>query len=210
MERDEEDKLSREGWEGKRGERYIEKTKDGLPKPALVNLLKEIEPGKAIELGIGAGNDTLFLLQNGWNVDAIDINECGQNRIKSLLDDTQKEKFTFKKQKFEDLNLDKNTYDLAVGFDSLHFCQREIFYEFFKSISYALKSNGYFIGNLLGDKDSWKDIKNNSMMFFKREEILDLFKEFEILFLKENERDGKTISGKQKHWHSFLIKARKK
>ena len=129
MERDEEDKLSREGWEGKRGERYIEKTKDGLPKPALVNLLKEIEPGKAIELGIGAGNDTLFLLQNGWNVDAIDINECGQNRIKSLLDDTQKEKFTFKKQKFEDLNLDKNTYDLAVGFDSLHFCQREIFFQ---------------------------------------------------------------------------------
>lgn len=48
------------------------------------------------------------------------------------------------------------------------------------------------------------------MVFFSREEIVNLFKEYEIVFLKENESDGQTISGKPKHWHSFLIKARKK
>lgn len=210
MDRFDEGQLSRESWKTNRGKNYIEKTKNRLPKPILINLVKEIEPGKAVELGIGAGNDTLFLLQNGWNVEAIDINEEGQNRVKTLLDDTQKEKFIFKNQKFEDLNLEKNSYDLVVGFDSLHFCEKKFFTKFFNNIIESLKPNGYFIGSLLGNKDSWKSEKDNIMMFFSNEEIKKLFKEFEILILKENERDGQTISGKPKHWHSFLIKARKK
>lgn len=199
-----------EGWDGARGKRYIEKTKDRLPKSALVRLVKEIEPGKAIELGIGSGTDTIYLLKNGWNVDAVDINEDGKNIVQKAIESEQEYKFVFIKRKFEDLNLQKNQYDLVVGFDSLHFCDKEFFQEFFNTISGALKTNGYFIGNLLGDKDSWKKLKNNSMMFFSREEIVNLFKEYEILFLKENESDGQTISGKPKHWHSFLIKARKK
>lgn len=199
-----------EGWDGARGKRYIEKTKDRLPKSALVRLVKEIEPGKAIELGIGSGTDTIYLLKNGWNVDAVDINEDGKNIVQKAIESEQEYKFVFIKRKFEDLKLQKNQYDLVVGFDSLHFCDKEFFQEFFNTISGALKTNGYFIGNLLGDKDSWKKLKNNSMMFFSREEIVNLFKEYEILFLKENESDGQTISGKPKHWHSFLIKARKK
>lgn len=199
-----------EGWDGARGKRYIEKTKDRLPKSALVRLVKEIEPGKAIELGIGSGTDTIYLLKNGWNVDAVDINEDGKNIVQKAIESEQEDKFVFIKRKFEDLKLQKNQYDLVVGFDSLHFCDKEFFQEFFNTISGALKTNGYFIGNLLGDKDSWKKIKNNSMMFFSREEIANLFKEYEILFLKENESDGQTISGKPKHWHSFLIKARKR
>lgn len=199
-----------EGWDGARGKRYIEKTKDRLPKSALVRLVKEIEPGKAIELGIGSGTDTIYLLKSGWNVDAVDINEEGRNRVQKAIESEQEDKFVFIKRKFEDLKLQKNQYDLVVGFDSLHFCDKEFFQEFFNTISGALKTNGYFIGNLLGDKDSWKKIKNNSMVFFSREEIVNLFKEYEIVFLKENESDGQTISGKPKHWHSFLIKARKK
>lgn len=199
-----------EGWDGARGKRYIEKTKDRLPKSALVRLVKEIEPGKAIELGIGSGTDTIHLLKSGWNVDAVDINEEGRNRVQKAIESEQEDKFVFIKRKFEDLKLQKNQYDLVVGFDSLHFCDKEFFQEFFNTISGALKTNGYFIGNLLGDKDSWKKIKNNSMVFFSREEIVNLFKEYEIVFLKENESDGQTISGKPKHWHSFLIKARKK
>lgn len=199
-----------EGWDGARGKRYIEKTKDRLPKSALVRLVKEIEPGKAIELGIGSGTDTIHLLKSGWNVDAVDINEEGRNRVQKAIESEQEDRFVFIKRKFEDLKLQKNQYDLVVGFDSLHFCDKEFFQEFFNTISGALKTNGYFIGNLLGDKDSWKKIKNNSMVFFSREEIVNLFKEYEIVFLKENESDGQTISGKPKHWHSFLIKARKK
>lgn len=119
-----------EGWDGARGKRYIEKTKDRLPKSALVRLVKEIEPGKAIELGIGSGTDTIHLLKSGWNVDAVDINEEGRNRVQKAIESEQEDKFVFIKRKFEDLKLQKNQYDLVVGFDSLHFCDKEFFKNF--------------------------------------------------------------------------------
>lgn len=43
-----------------------------------------------------------------------------------------------------------------------------------------------------------------------KEEVLNLFKEFEIKSFNEIERDGKTGLEKMKHWHTFEIIAKKK
>ncbi len=43
-----------------------------------------------------------------------------------------------------------------------------------------------------------------------KEDVLNLFKEFEIKSFNEIERDGKTGLGKIKHWHTFEIIAKKK
>ena len=48
------------------------------------------------------------------------------------------------------------------------------------------------------------------MVFLSREQVLNLFTEFEIIDFQENERDGKTGLGKIKHWHTFDIIAKKK
>lgn len=48
------------------------------------------------------------------------------------------------------------------------------------------------------------------MVFLSEKEVLDLMNEFEIIKLKEIERDGKTGLGKIKHWHIFDIIAKKK
>ena len=48
------------------------------------------------------------------------------------------------------------------------------------------------------------------MLFFTKEEVLDLFKEkFELIYFKELEKDGKTGLGKIKHWHTYNIIAKR-
>ncbi len=200
-------------WEGNRGKVYIKKTKNREPRKFLVRLVKNLKPAKAIELGCGAGNETTFLLEQCWNVLAIDINEECKNQIVEKLDDKLLKNFSFEKQRFEELKLEKDSCDLLVAFDSLHFCNKKYFKEFFKEISGAIKQNGYFVGNLLGVNDSWYKTKREYMPFFTIEEIINLFSEFQIdeNGIIEYEEDGKTAGeGDPKHWHSFFIKAKKK
>ena len=47
------------------------------------------------------------------------------------------------------------------------------------------------------------------MVFLTKKEVLDLFKDFEILKFKEIEKDDKTALGILKHWHIFEIIAKK-
>jgi trans-aconitate methyltransferase len=47
-------------------------------------------------------------------------------------------------------------------------------------------------------------------IFLSKEQVFELFNEFEIIDFQENERDGKTGLGKIKHWHTFDIIAKKK
>ena len=47
------------------------------------------------------------------------------------------------------------------------------------------------------------------MTFLSQEQILSLFIKFEILFFEENEIDGKTGLGKEKHWHTYDVIAKK-
>ena len=68
---------------------------------------------------------------------------------------------------------------------------------------------GYFVGNFFGLNDSWSLIKED-ITFLSKEQVLDLFKDFEIIEFKENEYDGKTGVGKIKHWHTFDVIARKR
>ena len=67
---------------------------------------------------------------------------------------------------------------------------------------------GYFVGNFFGLKDSWYSIKKD-MTFLSKEQVLDLFKDFKVIKFKENEEDGKTALGSNKHWHTFDIIAKK-
>lgn len=48
------------------------------------------------------------------------------------------------------------------------------------------------------------------MVFLSKEQVLDLFEDFEIIDFKENEKDGKTALGKIKHWHTYEVIAKKK
>lgn len=54
-------------------ERFYENTKNAMPHENVKRLIEiENKKGNAIDLGCGAGRDTVFLIKNNWNVTAID------------------------------------------------------------------------------------------------------------------------------------------
>ena len=90
-------------------EKYYNNTESEKPRKNVQYLIEKVKynPGKAIELGCGAGNDTVYLIKNNWNVLAID-RESVEERITKRLNNEELEKFRFQKQNFESLELEKN------------------------------------------------------------------------------------------------------
>ena len=56
-------------------EKYYSNTKNAKPNYTVKRFIElKIKPGNAIEIGCGAGRDTVYLIKNGWKVLAIDNN----------------------------------------------------------------------------------------------------------------------------------------
>ena len=55
-------------------QKYYDNTQSDKPRNNVEYFINEIQcnSGNAIELGCGAGNDTVYLIKNNWNVLAID------------------------------------------------------------------------------------------------------------------------------------------
>lgn len=67
-------------------ERYYKNTTDAKPNYTIKKFIElKIKPGNAIELGCGAGRDTVCLIKNGWNVMAIN-KENIESRIVAKLE----------------------------------------------------------------------------------------------------------------------------
>ena len=188
-------------------EKFYDNTKDAIPNNNVKKFIElKTETGSAIELGCGAGRDTIYLIKKGWNVLAIDREDVS-NFIIEKLNDEELNRFRFQKQNFEKLELENN--DLIVANFSIPFCCKSNFEELWNKITYSMLRSGYFVGNFFGLNDEWAKIKND-MTFLSKEDVLSLFNDFEIISFKEIEKDMKTGLGKMKHWHIFDVIAKKK
>ena len=189
-------------------EKYYDNTESEKPRKNVQYFIEKVKcnPGKAIELGCGAGNDTVYLIKNGWNVLAID-RESVEERISKRLNNEELEKFRFQNQNFESLELEKS--NLIVANYCLPFCNKNNFKELWNKINNSILKDGYFVGNFFGINDEWKSTKEE-MTFLTKEQVIELFKDFEIIEFKEVEKDGTTGLGKMKHWHIFNVIAKKK
>ncbi len=186
---------------------YYENTKNIMPNENVREFIQlKTKGGKAIELGCGAGRDTKYLIENGWNVTAIDKEDV-EEIITEKLSRKEKAKFKFEKQEFE--NIELTNCDLIVANYSLPFCERERFDEMWDKIKTSICPNGYFVGNFFGLKDEWRKTEKD-IMFLSKENILNLFDDFKIIRFKEIEKEMRTGLGTMKHWHLFLIIAQKK
>ncbi len=189
-------------------QKYYDNTTFDYPRKNVKFFIENIkvEPGKAIELGCGAGSDTRYLIKKGWNVLAIDREDV-EARISKRLNTEELKNFRFQKQKFENIKLEKS--NLIVANYSLPFCQKDKFKELWNKIKTSISNKGYFIGNFFGVKDEW-NAGNFQIIFFTKEQVLELFTDFEIICFKEIEKDMLTGLGKMKHCHIFNVIAKKK
>lgn len=190
-------------------EEYYKKTENSKPNFLIKKLINnvEIKQKNAVDLGCGAGRDTLYLIKNGFKVLAIDKEDTSKI-ISKKLNSEELKRFKFKCQAFEDVEIKEN--NLLVANFSIPFCNKNYFKSFWNKIGNSILENGYFVGNFLGVNDSWTKTKKD-MVFLTKEEVLDLFKNnFEIIFFKEVEKDEKTVLGVMKHWHIYNVIAKKK
>ena len=185
---------------------YYEKTKNTMPRKNVRKFVEmNVKPGTCIDLGCGAGTDTIYLIMNGWKVIAID-KENTEEIIRKALNEGEQNSLEFEKQDFKNITL--NPCNLLVANLSLSFCDKKYFNDLWDKIVNSISKDGYFVGNFFGKHDTWANRPN--MTFFSKEEVIDLFSSFEIINFGEMEKDGKTALGTKKHWHIINVIAKKK
>ncbi len=126
--------------------KYYENTKNALPHPMVKKFIDmNIKPKNAIDLGCGAGRDTIYLIKNNWEILSID-REDTKEIISSKLDNEEIKRFRFNVQNFEDIELEKN--NLLVANFSIPFCNKDHFNEFWNKITDSILKDRIFCWKL--------------------------------------------------------------
>lgn len=165
--------------------------------------------GRAADLGAGTGRDTLFLLQKGWNVLAIDAEQLSIDIILNRVDASYLDNLAVVVSPFSEMILPPEL-DLINASYSLPFCQSQDFPQCWKMIIDQLAIGGRFAGQFFGEKDAWA-IDRPELTFHSYEKMLQLFEgRFVIEYLQIDEGlIPCVINGKTKHCHIYHVVAKK-
>lgn len=185
--------------------RFYDFTKGSPPWPLLVRAAS-LAPskGRALDLGAGAGRDTRYLLEQGFQVTAVDA----EPRSVALLSALPQTRLRVVQSSFEDFTFDVAAYDLISAQFALPFIPRDRFADVFARLKAALVPGGVFAGQFFGVNDEW-NTPERDMTFLTRAEAEALLSDLETVELSEEDADGHTADGSPKHWHIFHILARR-
>lgn len=179
---------------------YYERTSLNAPRETLLKALEQFPPtyqGIAFDLGSGACNDVAHLLKLGWQVVAVDNEEKSAAFFKKVLG--QQTNGAFQLSSFENIVWQKA--DLIHAGFALAFCPREHLKFVLTQIKENLKSGGIFAGNFFGPEHTWDDL-----CLLSKTEILDQFKDFEIIEIEETKKERlSTLNEKIFHHNISLI-----
>ena len=168
----------------------------------LIEFLDNYKIDNAIDLGCGSGNETVYMIKNGIKVLAID-RQLNQDFILNRLSDNEKKMISFKESSFEDVELPKTK--LLTAFFSIPFCNPNNFDELWTKIYNSIEDNGYFVGQLFGDRDAWNVVE--SINTFSIDKVKEYLKNYNIIKLEEIEYVRESDN---KKWHFYDIIAQKK
>lgn len=107
------------------------------------------------------------------------------------------------------MTLEKNSVDLVNAMYSMHFVSPNNYSKVWTEVTNAIKPSGYFVGNFIGEKDSW-NCSSFEFTILNKVEVKKMFKEFDVLYFEETEKDGKTVLGHNKHWNVYSVIAKKR
>lgn len=168
----------------------------------LVEFLSRFSVKNAIDLGCGSGNESVYMLQHGLNVLAID-RQLNEDFILNRLTSDEKHRVSFLESSFEEVKIPKT--ELITAFFSIPFCHPEKFEELWSKIYDSLKENGYFVGQLFGNRDDFD--KFPWINTFSVEKAKEYLKKYKVILFKEIEYIRESD---QKKWHYYNIIAQKK
>lgn len=179
---------------------YAELSKEFKPNKLVEMAVSHIEqPGKALDIGAGALRDARYLVEQGFEVTAVDKDTATQEVTKEL----NNEKLSTITANITKWEFPQKTFDLVIAINVLSFINKDSFRNVFDSIKKSLKPGGILCFTLFGNKDEWAT--NEKMSFFTKEESEQLISDMKVFTFSEEEKDGKTIRGDSKHWHIFRV-----
>lgn len=189
---------------------YYLKSQHRSANKLLVKALREVEKKKhALDIGCGIGIDTLYMHQQGMKVYCFDANDYAIGKIESLrIKNIYPSISLIHQYKYK-----RNFFNIINASFSLPFSGKEHFDKVFTNIFHALRKNGIFCGQLFGKKDQWNS-KDSILIFMKKREVLNYFRDFQLLYLREVKKNFTNLEYPfpcgAKYAHYFEVIARKK
>jgi len=164
-------------WNDRFGKREFALGKE--PNPFLKKHIRLLPKGRALDIASGEGRNAVFLAQNGFEVDAVDISEKGVRKAKKLAREKGVKMNTFLVD-LDQYPIEKERYDLIANF---YFLRRRLI----PRIKKGLKKGGrvVFETYLLEHRTLGKGGPKQAKYFLKPNELLRLFEDFRILFYRE-------------------------
>lgn len=189
----------------KRWAGYYRWTSKRPPRELLLQVLNHVEweggarrRRTAVEIGFGAGNDTLELLRRGWSVLAIDREEVAARFLERRVPPGLRRSLTTVVAPMEGLEVP--SADLVYASFSLPFCQPSRFPALWSSLRRAIRPGGHFAGQLFGEHDQWHG--SDQLSFHSAREAKALSRGLRLELFRETVEDGRSFRG-PKHWHFF-------
>lgn len=186
---------------------YYTATANGGPRETLLQALASwtAPPGIALDLGCGTGRDTFVLLEQGWQVHAVDAEAEALGLLRQRISDAWQIRLETHQARLETVELPSS--DLINASFALPFCEPARFPNLWERISAAVRPGGLFCGQLFGERDSWA---SKGVTLVKAAELQQLLHGWEVLLQLEEEEDGHTPIGRPKHWHIHHLVLRRR
>jgi tellurite methyltransferase len=185
---------------------YYDENEDRSPREMLLEVLDGFGSGEhwAVDLGCGNGIDTLAMLERDWSVFAIDGEEEAIRRVRKRVPSSLAPRLRTLVSRMEEVELPQ--VDLVWAGFSLFFCDPDQFDQVWQRVRRAIRPQGRFAGELLGNRDTWAP--EDDISAFTIGQARALFDGLELERFEEEENDGEACSG-PKHWHVFHAVARR-
>lgn len=172
-----------------------------------LNYCSDFHGSKALDLGCGNGRDTTALLDAGFHVTAID--SCTD--ALTVMEEQHRDAITAGELSVHEESFDSHTfeakhYHLINAAYSLPFSSNLV--RLWYSLTNSLVIEGMFCGQFFGERDSW--CKRNDVTTLNISQLDHLLGPFSVLRFAEDEYDGSTATGIEKHWHIFHVIACRK
>ena len=186
-----------------RWKRFVELT---TGQPAWPELVRAAElfarPGEALDLGAGAGRDTIHLLSRGWTVTAVDSSPFAIAALRRV----ESRRLHVVESAIE--AFEPSAYDLVNAQYSLPFIPPQKFDAAIDRVLKAVRPDGVMCTLFFGPRDEW-NLAGREMVFTTGAEVARLFTGWDVIELNEVEEDGTTADGAAKHWHVIHVTARR-